>query len=139
MKRLRAQHTHHTHQSPWKKLAFYSVLVWGGLGLWGCTPNLVVRHNSQTSRPIHVYVNQKLFCVVAPGRTCGANVKQGRHTFFAEIKGTQTPRWASRQRPTPFVVDRQTVIDLHDPKPHPKPSSHHPRSSPQGKTKGNVR
>lgn len=84
-------------------------------GLTGCAgPNLVVRHRSQVKRPIQVYLNWRLHCVVLPDSECKSDLKPGRYFFYALISGMPTKRWASPQNPAPFSVDKRTIINLHD-------------------------
>lgn len=85
------------------------------LGLVGCQSNLVVRHRSfRANQPVQVFIDRKLVCEVRPQQDCKVNVKPGRHTFYAIAKGAPAHRWGEKASPTPFAVDKRTVIHLHD-------------------------
>lgn len=98
--------------------------MWGMLGSillmlfsTGCSSNFVVRHKSlYATKAIHVYVDQKLVCIVTPQQKCERYLKPGRHVFFAEVKGKSSHKWGKKSKPTPFSVDQKTIIDLHDPR-----------------------
>jgi hypothetical protein len=90
------------------------VFVFTGVGVGGCAPNFIVRHRSEVQRPIEIYLNWKLFCTVSPGQECSARLEPGRYYFYAIVPGLLEPRWASRQKPAVFTIDRRTVIDLHN-------------------------
>lgn len=128
---LYPQARHHT-VSP---VATYGLLL--GLGLFllsSCTPSLQIRHRSQVKRAIHVYINWDLKCRVAPGETCRLDLEPGRYFFHALVPNMPQYRWSSPENPVPFSVDKETVIDLHDPKtarPPGAPASYSP-SRPNG-------
>jgi hypothetical protein len=90
------------------RLGLLLVLVWGA---WGCS-NFVVHHRSNTKHSIHVYVNWKRVCVVKQGESCRLRMKPGRYTFYAMVPGKPNFKWSSVQRPTVFVIDKETVVVL---------------------------
>ena len=109
----KAMYTQHTmrHVLLAMTLAFVAVLS------MGCQPNFVIRHRSfRTTQSIRVYGDQKLFCVVRPQSECKKTLKPGIHTFYAVVKGSKTARWASKTKPSVFIIDKETRIDLHDPR-----------------------
>lgn len=94
------------------------------LMFWSCTPSLSIRHRSQVKRAIHVYINWRLTCKVAPGETCRVDLEPGRYYFYARVPGMPQHAWSSERNPAPFSIDKETVIDLHDPQSAPiRPAS----------------